>query len=162
MRSATTIFLGVLLAFVIALLVVFGIFAPILSLVFGLGEMSTSRILPMTLMVFAAAFSFYFGGMAAGYRARSRRALHGAMVGVAAFAISPVINLATGQGLFPRIDSPGAFALLALILTVSVGAGYIGGRRGAALHEYNQRFTRKPRKRNPRKTKTAETKPESE
>lgn len=145
MRSAATILLGVLVAFVIALLVVFGILAPILSLVFGLGEISTSAILPMALMVFAAAFSFYFGGMAAGYRATSRRALHGAMVGVAAFLISPMLNLATGQGPFPRIDSAGAVLLLALILAVSVGAGYIGGRRGAALHEYNQRFARKPR-----------------
>ncbi|MBA2693316.1 MAG: YrzE family protein [Rubrobacter sp.] len=141
-----SVFIGVLIAFVIALLVVFGIFAPVLSVVFGLGELSTSDILPMTLMVFAAAFSFYFGGMAAGYRATNRRALHGAIVGVAAFAISPILNLATGQGPFPRIDSTGAVLLLVLIFAVSVGAGYIGGRRGAALYEYNQKYSRKPRK----------------
>lgn len=134
------------MAFVIALLVVFGIFAPILSVVFGLGERPASSVLPITLMVFAAAFSFYFGGMAAGYRATEQRALHGALVGAAAFAVSPMINLATGQGPFPRIDSPGAVALLVLILAVSVGAGYVGGRRGEALYEYNQRVSRKPRK----------------
>lgn len=145
-RSITTILLGVLLSFVIALLVVFGIFAPILSVVFGLGELSTSGVLPVVLMVFAAAFAFYWGGMAAGYRATRRRSLHGALVGVAAFGISPIVNLATGQGPFPRIDSPTAVLLLALIFAVSVGAGYVGGRRGEALYEYNQRFARKPRR----------------
>lgn len=145
-----SVFLGVLVAFAIALLVVFGIFAPVLSVVFGLGELTASNALPMTLMVFAAAFSFYFGGMAAGYRATHRRALHGAMVGVMAFLISPALNLATGRGPFPRVDSPGAVLLLLLILAVAVGAGYIGGRRGAALYEFNQRHSRKPRRTPPR------------
>lgn len=145
MRSITSIVFGVLLAFLLALLVVFGIFAPVLSAVFGLDRLAPSNVLPLTLMVFAAAFAFYFGGMAAGYRATSRRGLHGALVGVVAFLISPVVNLATGQELFPRIDSPGAVFLLLLIFAVSVTAGYVGGRRGEALYHYNQSFSRKPR-----------------
>lgn len=142
--------IGVLLSFVLALLVVFGIFAPILSVVFGLGELSASSILPMTLMVFAAAFSFYFGGMAAGYRATHRRALHGAMVGVAAFLVSPALNLATGQGPFPRIDSLGTVLFLFAIVAVSLGAGYIGGSRGASLYEYNQKHSRKTPEKTPK------------
>lgn len=153
LKSATSVFLGVLLAFLIALLVVFGIFAPVLSVVFGLGELTASNALPLTLMVFAAAVSFYFGGMAAGYRAPNRRSLHGALVGVAAFAVSPAVNLAAGEGPFPRIDTFGAVLLLCLVFVVSVGAGYVGGRRGAALYDYNRRYARRP----PKKTRKSDS-----
>ena len=56
--------LGVLVALTIGLLVVFGIFAPVFTAFFGM-EMAASTAVPTAMLVFAAAFSFYFGGMAA-------------------------------------------------------------------------------------------------
>ncbi|MGH3087931.1 MAG: hypothetical protein ACRDSJ_11515 [Rubrobacteraceae bacterium] len=141
MKSVVAILLGVLLSFVLAILVVFGIFAPVLTAIFGLDQLAPST-LPLTLMVFAAAFAFYFGGMAAAYRAPSHRALHGALVAATAFLISPIINVATGQGPFPRVDSTGAVIFLLLLLAVSAGAAYVGGRRGESLYFHNQRLVR--------------------
>lgn len=152
MKSVFAILLGVVLALVVGILVVFGIFAPVLSVVFGLDRLAPSAALPAVLLVFATAFAFYWGGMSAAYRAPSRRALHGALVGVVAFGISAAVNLVAGRGPFPRIDSSGAVLLLLAVLVASVGAGYVGGRRGASLHAYNQQFSpRKPRKESARK-----------
>jgi hypothetical protein len=144
MRSVNAVGLGVFLALLLGLLAVFGILAPILTRFLGL-ELVGSTALPTSLLVFAAAFSFYFGGMAASYRAPARRRLHGTLVAVVAFAISPTINLVTGKGLFPGLDTGRAVLLAAVFLAVSVAASYVGARRGEALYAHNQRQIRRGR-----------------
>ncbi|MBD0354545.1 MAG: hypothetical protein M3392_06205 [Actinomycetota bacterium] len=144
MRSVNAVGLGVFLALLLGLLAVFGILAPILTRFLGL-ELVGSTALPTSLLVFAAAFSFYFGGMAASYRAPARRRLHGTLVAVVAFAISPTINLVTGKGLFPGLDTSRAVLLAAVFLAVSVAASYVGARRGEALYAHNQRLIRRGR-----------------
>ena len=131
-----------LIALAIGLLVVFGILAPVFTSLFGL-ELAGSIALPTVLMVFATAFSFYFGGMAASYRAPARRRLHGTLVAPVAFAISPAINLSTGEGLFPGLDTGATVLLAAVFLVVSCVAAYVGARRGEALYAYNQKFARR-------------------
>ncbi len=128
-----------LIALAIGVLVVFGILAPVFTRFFGL-ELIGSTAVPITLTVFAAGFAFYFGGMAASYRAPARRRLHGTMVAPVAFAISPAINLANGEGMFPGLDTRGAILLAAIFLAVSLVAAYIGARRGEALYAYNQKL----------------------
>ncbi len=135
-----------MIALVIGLLVVFGILAPVFTTIFGL-EFAGPTALPIALMVFAAAFSFYFGGMAASYRAPARRRLHGSMVAPVAFAISPAINVATGQGMFPGLDSAGTVSVAAVFLAVSAAASHIGSRRGESLYAYNQKIARRERPR---------------
>ncbi len=128
-----------LIALTIGLLVVFGILAPVFTTFFGL-ELVGSTALPIILLVFADVFSFYFGGMAASYRAPARRRLHGTLVAPVAFAISPAINLASGEGMFPGLNTRGAVLLVAVFLAVSFAAAYVGARRGAALYAYNQKL----------------------
>jgi hypothetical protein len=144
MRSVAAVGLGVLIALAIGLLVVFGILAPVFTRFFGL-ELAGSTALPITLMVFADAFSFYFGGMAASYRAPARRRLHGTLVAPVAFIISPVVNLATGKGVFPGMETAGSIVLAAVFLAVSFAASYVGARRGEALYAYNQKLARRRR-----------------
>jgi hypothetical protein len=144
MRSITAVGLGVLIALAIGLLVVFGILAPVFTRFFGL-ELAGSTALPITLMVFADAFSFYFGGMAASYRAPARRRLHGTLVAPVAFVLSPAINLATGKGMFPALDTAGPILLAAVFLAVSFAASYVGARRGETLYAYNQKLARRRR-----------------
>ncbi len=144
MKSVTAVGLGVLIALTVGLLVVFGILAPVFTRFFGL-ELAGSTALPITLMVFADAFSFYFGGMAASYRAPARRRLHGTLVAPAAFVLSPAINLATGKGMFPGLETAGAIMLAAVFLAVSFAASYVGARRGETLYAYNQKFARRRR-----------------
>ena len=141
-RSITAVALGVLIALAIGLLVVFGIFAPVFTALFGM-EMAASTAVPTAMLVFAAAFSFYFGGMAASYMAPARRRLHGVLVAPVAFVLSPLINLATGQAMFPGVDDPVTVLLAALFLCVSLAAAYIGARRGDALFAYKQRMKRR-------------------
>ena len=141
MRSVAAVGLGVLIALAIGLLVVFGILAPVFTRVFGL-ELTGSMALPTVLMAFADAFSFYFGGMAASYRAPARRRLHGTLVAPVAFIISPAVNLATGEGMFPGLDTVARVLLAAGFLVVSCAAAYVGARRGEGLYAYNQRMRR--------------------
>lgn len=141
-RSIAAIGLGVLISLAIGLLVVFGIFEPVFTRFFGM-EIATSTAVPTAMLVFAAAFAFYFGGMAASYRAPSRRRLHGVLVAPVAFLISPVINVLSGQGLFPGMESAVSAALVVAFLAVSVGAAYVGSRRGESLYAYNQRVSRR-------------------
>jgi peptidoglycan/LPS O-acetylase OafA/YrhL len=142
MRSVTAVGLGVLVALALGLLVVFGILAPVFTRFFGL-ELAGSTAVPTTLMVFAAAFSFYFGGMAASYRAPGRRRLHGTLVAPVAFLLSPAINLSTGEGMFPGLDTAGPILLAAVFLVVSFAASYVGARRGETLYAYNQKLARR-------------------
>ena len=144
MRSVNAVGLGVLLALLLGLLAVFGILAPVFTRFLGL-EIVGSTALPTALLAFAAAFSFYFGGMAASYWAPARRRLHGTLVAVVAFAISPTINLATGKGMFPGLDTSRAVLLATVFLAVSVAASYVGSRRGEALYAHNQRLIRRGR-----------------
>src|SRR3712207_5161679 len=118
MRSIVAVALGVIVALAIGLLVAFGIFAPVFTRFFGM-EIAASTGVPTAMLVFAAAFSFYFGGMAASYRAPARRRLHGTLVAPAAFVVSPAINLATGQGMFPGVDSAVSVLLVATCFAVS-------------------------------------------
>ena len=131
--------LGVLIALAIGLLLVFGILAPVFTRFFGL-ELAGSTAVPITLMVFAAAFAFYFGGMAASYRAPARRWLHGTLVAPVAFAISPAINVLSGNEMFPGLDTGVAVLLAAAFLVVSFAAAHVGARRGEALYVYNQKL----------------------
>ncbi len=144
MRSVTAVGLGVLIALAIGLLVVFGILAPVFTKFFGL-ELAGSTALPITLMVFADAFAFYFGGMAASYRAPARRRLHGTLVAPAAFVLSPAINLAMGKGMFPGLENARTILLAAVFLAVSFAASYVGARRGESLYAYNQKLARRRR-----------------
>lgn len=131
-----------LVALAIGLLVAFGIFAPVFTRFFGM-EIATSTAVPTAMLVFVAAFSFYFGGMAASYRAPARRRLHGTLVAPAAFVVSPAINLITGHGMFPGMGSAVTVALTAAFLAVSVAAAYVGSRRGESLYAYNRRMARR-------------------
>lgn len=140
MRSVVSVGIGILLASLIGFLLVFGVMAPVLSVVFGLGTVAPAGILPAVLLIFSAGFAFYFGGMAAAYNARHRRRLHGTLVGVVACVISPLANLASGNGPFPNVDSSILAGVLVVVFVVTVGASYIGAKRGEALYAFNSRY----------------------
>jgi hypothetical protein len=145
MKSVMAVGIGVLLALAIGLLVVQGILAPVFTRFFGL-ERSGPAVLPLLLLVFASAFSFYFGGMAASYKAPSRHVLHGMMVVPAAFVLASALNLALGRGFLPGIEGAGAGLLEVLFLVASVAASYVGSKRGAEIYTHNQRIERLRRK----------------
>lgn len=138
MRSIVAVGIGMLLALALGLLVVQGIIAPVFTRFFGL-ERTGPAALPLVLLVFAAAFSFYFGGMAASYKAPSRHLLHGILVVPAAFVLSLGINLALGRGFLPGAVDTGTILLVLVFLAVSAAASYIGARRGLTLYAHNQR-----------------------
>lgn len=142
MKSVISVVMGVFLALGVGLLAVFGIVWPVFMTFFD-PELARNAAFGEAVLVFAAAFSFYWGGMFAGYRAPSRRRLHGTLVAPAAFVISPALNLATGEGLFPGLDSPAAVGAMLGILAVSVGAAYFGARRSEALYVHNRDHARK-------------------
>jgi hypothetical protein len=151
MKSVGAVLLGILLALGLGMLEVFGIVAPIFTRFFGLGLASTA--VPAVIVVFAAAFAFYFGGMFASYRAPSRRRLHGVMVGVVSFAISPLVNLgafavtANVSDPFANLRTPGALLFTGVLFVVVVAASYVGGRRGEALYAHNQTYIRRQKRR---------------
>ena len=137
--------IGVLLALAVGLLVVQGILAPVFTRFFGL-ERAGPAALPLILLVFASAFSFYFGGMAASYKAPSRNVLHGVLVVPAAFVVASAVNVALGRGLLPGIEGAGAGVLEIVFLLASFGASYVGSRRGAQIYAHNQKVERLRRK----------------
>ncbi|MFL6057817.1 MAG: hypothetical protein ACJ732_02770 [Rubrobacteraceae bacterium] len=141
MKSVAAVGIGVLLALAIGLLVVQGILAPVFTRFFGL-ERSGPAALPLILLVFASAFSFYFGGMAASYKAPSRHLLHGILVVPAAFILASVLNLALGRGFLPGIEGAGAGLLEVLFIVASIAASYVGSKRGAEIYAHNQRVER--------------------
>ena len=151
MKSVGAVLLGILLALGIGALTVFGIVAPVFTSFLSAEFASTA--LPAVVVVFAAAFAFYFGGMLASYRAPSRRRLHGVMVGGVAFAISPVINLgasvlvAGGNDPFTNLRTPGALLFTCVLFVAVLAASYVGARRGETLYAYNQAFIRRQRRR---------------
>jgi hypothetical protein len=145
MKSVMAVGIGVLLALAIGLLVVQGILAPLFTRFFGL-ERTGPEALPLILLLFASAFSFYFGGMAASYKAPSRHVLHGVMVVPAAFLLASTLNLALGKGLLPGIQGTGSLLLATAFLLVSTAASYIGSKRGAEIFAHNQRVENLRRK----------------
>lgn len=146
MRSVVAVGVGMLVAFVLVLLIVFGILAPVLSWLLRL-EPSASAIrnfVPVLLIV--CSFSFYFGGMAGAYNAPGRHRLHGTLVAPTAFLISPVINLILGRTPFPGLNSPGTILLAVVFLAASAAAAYVGARRGEAIQAHNARVLRRTRR----------------
>jgi len=135
-----------LVAFLLVLLILFGILAPVLSWLFQL-EPSASAVRNFApLALFVCALSFYFGGMAGAYKAPDRHLLHGTLVAPVAFVISPVANILVGKTPFPGIDSVGAALLAAVFLAASVAASYVGARRGHAIHVHNEGVLRRMRR----------------
>ena len=132
-------------------MLIFGIAAPFFTYFFGPELASTA--LPAVFVLFAAAFAFYFGGMVASYKAPSRRRLHGVMVGVAAFAISPLVNLVApdltvrGGDPFANLRTPEAFLFTTVLLTVVITVSYVGALRGEALFAHNQAVIHRQRTR---------------
>lgn len=146
LKSVSAVLWGIFLALGVGALVVFGIVVPTLTRFFGPGLAATA--LPQVIVVFAAAFAFYWGGMIAAYKAPSRRGVHGLMVGVSAFAISPLLNLAAGTGdPFANLRSPVALLITGILVVTVLAASYVGARRGEALYAYNQAHVRKQRRR---------------
>lgn len=128
------------------MLVVFGIVWPVFEFFFG-AQFASATALPALIVVFASAFAFYWGGMIAAYKAPSRPQLHGVMVGVASFAISPVVNLASsvlgsGGDPFANLRTPGALLFTAVLFVVVLAASYVGARRGETLFIQNMRYLR--------------------
>jgi hypothetical protein len=145
MRSIMAVGIGLLLAIMLGLIVVLGILAPILTTFVGWTR-SGPDVLPLVLLAFAAAFSFYFGGMAASYKAPSRHRLHGVLVAPTAFVLSSALNLALGRGILPGVEGAPAFGLVIVVLLVSTAASYVGALRGEALYAHNQKIGRRLRR----------------
>ena len=141
MKSVMAVGIGVLLALAVGLLVVQGILAPVFTRFFGL-ERTGPTSLPLVLLLFASAFSFYFGGMAASYKAPSRHLLHGIMVVPASLLLASALNLALGKGLLPGVEGTGTFLLVLVFLLASTAASYVGSKRGAEIYTHNQRVER--------------------
>ena len=97
-------------------------------------------------LVLAAAFAFYWGGMISSYRAPKRRKLHGVLVAPVTFAISPAINVLSGNGLFPGLNSPRSILFMIVILLISAGGAYVGARRGEALYAHNRKYIQRRRR----------------
>ncbi len=132
MKSIMAVGIGLLLALVLGLLVVQGIFAPVLTRFFGL-ERAGPATLPLVLLLFAAAFSFYFGGMAASYKAPFQHRLHGVLVVPVAFVLSLLLNLVLGKGFLPGVDGAWAVGLVVVFLVSLRGLLRRGHPRGGAL-----------------------------
>ena len=145
-KSVGAVFVGILLALGIGVLVVLGILAPVFTRFFGQALATTA--LPSVLLIFAAAFSFYFGGMFASYRAPSRRKLHGTLVGLVSFAITPLVNLLTsafggGKDPFANLRTPTGVLLSVVLFAAVVVASYVGARRGEVIYAHNAQVLRK-------------------
>ena len=145
-QSVRAVHWGIFLALGIGALVVFGIVWPVFEAFFGRELASTA--LPVGIVVFAAAFAFYYGGMIAAYKAPYRRRLHGVIVGVTSFAVSPLLNLSVSalatntNDPFANLRTPGAMLITGVLFAVVLAASYVGARRGESLHAHNEKVTR--------------------
>lgn len=143
LKSFLAVVFGALISLIISLLVVFGILAPVLTAVFGLKPSQSVVTQFAPLLIFVAAFAFYFGGMAAGYKAPARQRLHGVAVGLLLFVLSPAINLAAGRDPFPQFHTTGTTILALVLFAVSLATAYVGAGRGATLWAVNEEHNRK-------------------
>ena len=149
MKSVGAVLIGIILALGVGALLIFGIAAPVFTYFFEPQLASTA--FPAVFVLVAAALAFYFGGMVASYKAPSRRRLHGVMVGVAAFAISPLVNLVApdpsvrGGDPFANLRTPEAFLFTILLLVVVLAVSYVGALRGETLFAHNQAVIRRQR-----------------
>jgi hypothetical protein len=145
-QSFRAVLWGIFLALGIGALVVFGIVWPVFEAFFGREPASTA--LPVGVVVFAAAFAFYYGGMIAAYKAPYRRRLHGVIVAVTSFAVSPLLNLSASalatntNDPFANLRTPGAMLITGVLFAVVLAASYVGARRGESLHAHNEKVTR--------------------
>ena len=145
-QSVRAVLWGIFLALGIGALVVFGIVWPVFEAFFGRELASTA--LPVGVVVFAAAFAFYYGGMIAAYKAPYRRRIHGVIVGVTSFAVSPLLNLSASalamntNDPFANLRTPGAMLITGVLFAVVLAASYVGARRGESLHAHNEKVTR--------------------
>ena len=146
MRSVAAIGVGMLVAFLLVLLILFGILAPVLSWLFQMQPTASAVKTFAPLALFVCGLSFYFGGMAGAYKAPGRPLLHGTLVAPVAFMISPVINLLTGKTPFPGIDSVGTALLAVAFLAVSTATAHVGARRGHAIQVHNEGVLRRMRR----------------
>ncbi len=145
-KSIGAVLIGILLALGIGVLVILGIAAPVFTRFFGQALASTA--IPTVVLIFAAAFSFYFGGMIASYRAPSRRRLHGTMVGLISFAVTPVVNLFTSvfgasNDPFANLRTPAGILLSVVLFAAVIAASYVGARRGEDIYAHNAQVLRK-------------------
>jgi len=145
-QSVRAVLWGIFLALGIGALMVFGIVWPVFEAFFGRELASTA--LPVGIVVFAAAFAFYYGGMIAAYKAPYRRRIHGVIVGVTSFAVSPLLNLsATALAMntndpFANLRTPRAMLITGVLFVVVLASSYVGARRGESLHAHNEKVTR--------------------
>ena len=144
-KSVGAVLFGILLALGIGVLVMLGIVAPFFTRFFGQALASTA--LPTVVLIFVAAFAFYFGGMFASYRAPSRRRLHGTLVGLVSFAVSPVVNVLTsvfgaGNDPFANLRTPTGILLTVVLFAAVLAASYVGGRRGEVVYAHNAKVLR--------------------
>ena len=125
---------------------VFGIVWPVFEAFFGRELASTA--LPVGIVVFAAAFAFYYGGMIAAYKAPYRRRLHGVIVGFTSFAVSPLLNLGASaiatntNDPFVNLRTPAAMLITGVLFVAVLAASYVGARRGESFHAHNEKVTR--------------------
>ena len=126
----------------VGLLLVFGILWPVFEAFFS-PQMIRQASWSVVIFGFACAVAFYFGGMISSYHAPRRNVLHGALVAPVTFLISPLVNLATGKGAFPGVDTALASVLIAIFLVVATAAALAGARRGAALLAHNQNYLKR-------------------
>jgi|ERR671916_556832 hypothetical protein len=146
MRNVAAVAVGILVAFVLVLLIMFGILAPVLSWLFQI-EPSPSAVRNFApLALFVCAVAFYFGGMAGAYKAPDRHLLHGTLVAPVAFVLSPLVNLLAGKTPFPGVDSVGTALLVVAFLAASVVAAFVGSRRGNAIRVHNEGVLRRMRR----------------
>lgn len=147
MKSIRAIASGMLLALILGILVLFGIFAPILTAFVG-NRIADVSFFTGAVLVASVAFAFYFGGMAGSYLAPGRRILHGVMVSVLSFAISLAVNFGalvlveTERDPIANLRGPAELLLTAVLVVVSVTASYVGARRGIGFYTHNQKRLR--------------------
>ncbi len=144
-KSFGAVLVGILLALGIGVLVMLGIVAPVFTRFFGQALASTA--VPTVVLVFVSAFSFYFGGMFASYRAPSRRKLHGTLVGLVSFAVTPVVNAFTlvfggGSDPFANLRTPTGVLISVVLFATVLGASYVGARRGETIYAHNAQVLR--------------------
>lgn len=144
-KSVGAVLFGILLALGIGVLVMLGIVAPVFTRFFDQGLASTA--VPTILLVFVAAFAFYFGGMFASYRAPSRRKLHGTLVGLVSFAVTPLVNALTSafgavNDPFANLRTPTGVLLSGVLFVAVVTSSYVGGRRGETIYAHNAKVLR--------------------